>query len=109
MFSLADTIQATFPFKLPVWLTSYHQDVTPLSTWPVVASAIVVYLSTIFGLREVMRERQALKLTWLFQLHNLLLTTGSGLLLLVMLEEIVPIVWKNGLFYAICGYGAWTP
>ncbi|KAG8949681.1 hypothetical protein FRC04_008427 [Tulasnella sp. 424] len=109
MFSVADTIEAAWPFQLPVWFTSYHQEVTPLSTWPVVASAIVVYLSTIFGIREIMRDRQPLKLTFLFQLHNLLLTTGSGLLLVVMLEEIVPIVWKHGLFYGICGYGAWTP
>jgi fatty acid elongase 3 len=109
MFNLADTIEAAFPWRLPVWLTSYHQEVTPLSTWPSVMTAIIVYLSTIFGLREIMRERQALKLTFLFQLHNLLLTSGSALLLAVMLEEILPIVWNHGIFYAICGYGAWTP
>jgi len=60
-------------------------------------------------LREIMRDRQPLKLTFLFQLHNVFLTLGSGLLLIVMLEEILPIVWQHGLFYGICGYGAWTP
>ncbi|KAG8906107.1 hypothetical protein FRB99_007568 [Tulasnella sp. 403] len=106
---ISDTIESAFPFSLPVWFTSYHQEVTPLSTWPSVATAIAVYLGTIFGLREIMRDRAPLKLNTLFQLHNLILTTGSGLLLAVMLEEIVPIVWNNGLFYGICGYGAWTP
>lgn len=79
------------------------------------------------------------KLTWepfprhagfkpLFMLHNFLLSTGSALLLALMLEEvrfwiahlwrtlltlyraqIVPIIWKHGLFYAICADEAWTP
>lgn len=26
-----------------------------------------------------------------------------------MLIEIVPILYKNGLFYAICNYQSWTP
>lgn len=69
MFSLADTIQAAFPFQLPIWLTSYHQEVTPLSTWPQVSLAIVIYLSTIFGLREIMRDRPPMKLTFLFQVR----------------------------------------
>jgi len=109
MFQLADFIESHFPYNLPVWFTSYHQEITPLSTWPHAALAIVIYLSTIFGLREFMRDRQPLKLTFLFQLHNLLLTSGSALLLAVMVEEITPIVWNHGLFYGICGYGAWTP
>lgn len=67
MFSLADTIEAAFPYTLPVWLTSYHQGVTPLSTWGPVATAIVVYLSTIFGIQELMRGRDPWKLTFLFQ------------------------------------------
>lgn len=75
MFSVADTIEAAWPFQLPVWFTSYHQEVTPLSTWPAVACAIVVYLSTIFGIREFMRDRQPLKLTFLFQVSA---TTSGG-------------------------------
>ncbi|KAG8877852.1 hypothetical protein FRB97_002961 [Tulasnella sp. 331] len=111
MFNLADTIAANWPSQLdlPVWLTSYHQEVTPLSTWPEAAGAIAVYLAVVFGLREVMKNRAPLKLNFLFQIHNIVLTFGSALLLAVMLEEVVPIVWQHGWFYGICGYGAWTP
>jgi len=111
MFSLADTIENNWPkqLNLPVWLTSYHQEVTPLSTWPQAAGAIVAYLAIVFGLREVMKDRQPLRLNFLFQVHNLILTLGSGLLLAVMVEEVAPIVWKHGWFYGVCGYGAWTP
>ncbi|KAG8935921.1 hypothetical protein FRC03_000605 [Tulasnella sp. 419] len=109
MFNLATFIQTNFPNPLPVYLTSWHQQVTPLSTWSTVLTAMVIYLSTIFGIREIMKDRQPLKLTFLFQLHNLFLTTGSGLLLYLMLEEILPIWYNHGIFYAICGYGAWTP
>ena len=38
----------------------------------------------------------------------MLLSAGSGLLLALMLEEILPIWRRNGFFYAICGEGAWT-
>jgi hypothetical protein len=40
--------------------------------------------------------------------QNVLLSAGSGLLLALMLEEILPIWRRNGFFYAICGEGAWT-
>jgi len=111
MFNLADVIEAHWPsqLQLPIWLTSYHREVTPLSTYHEVAIALITYLSVIFGLREVMKGREPLKLNFLFQIHNMILTLGSGLLLAVMVEEIAPIVWKHGIFYGVCGYGAWTP
>lgn len=68
----------------------------------------------------------------LFMLHNALLSFGSGLVLALMVEEvrfskpnasrrsrmlislvrlcqIVPIIWKHGIFYSICHTSAWTP
>jgi hypothetical protein len=29
-------------------------------------------------------------------------------LLALMIEEVAPIVWKHGVFYGLCNYGAWT-
>lgn len=55
-----------------------------------------------------MRSRQPMKLTFLFQLHNVALSSGSLLLLLLMVEEILPIIRDRGLFYSICGPEAWT-
>lgn len=43
-----------------------------------------------------------------FLVHNLALSVGSGWLLALMLEEILPIMQRNGPFYSICSQGAWT-
>ncbi|KAF8581632.1 GNS1/SUR4 membrane protein, partial [Ramaria rubella] len=108
--SLADLLVNNLPLpSLPPYLTHYELGRTPLSTWPAVLVALTSYLAVIFGLQEVMRNREALKMTALFQLHNMILSSGSLLLLVLMVEEIAPIVFKRGLFYGICGRDAWTP
>jgi fatty acid elongase 3 len=55
-----------------------------------------------------MRELPAFKFKVLFQIHNLLLTAVSFILLVLLIEELVPIVAKNGIFFAICSPQAWT-
>ena len=108
--SIADFILDNIPLpSLPSYLTHYEPGATPLSTWTTVTAALVSYLVIIFGLRELMRSQQALKMTALFQLHNMLLSSGSLVLLVLMAEEIAPIVLKRGIFYGICGKDAWTP
>ncbi|KAI0047831.1 elongase of fatty acids ELO [Auriscalpium vulgare] len=108
MAPLADFLLQHIHFQLPFHLTHYVQGVSPLSTQPVVVGALITYLVTIFGVREIMKNREPLKLTFLFQVHNVYLSSGSLLLLALMLEEILPIMWKHGPFYAICATGAWT-
>ncbi|KIJ26916.1 hypothetical protein M422DRAFT_191585 [Sphaerobolus stellatus SS14] len=108
--SLADLILQNVPLpSLPNYLTSYHRGVTPLSTWSTVLPALAVYLAIVFSIQAFMRSRQAIKLNTLFQIHNIYLTSGSLLLLLLMVEEIGPIVWKNGLFNGMCNSSSWTP
>ncbi|CAE6538118.1 unnamed protein product [Rhizoctonia solani] len=111
MAPLADALLSVIPkgWHLPDHLVTYQAGVTPLSTPPVVVACLIGYLTTIFSLREVMRGRDALKLTTPFQIHNIYLTAGSGLLLLLMVEEIAPIWWKTGLFNAMCAEASWTP
>jgi fatty acid elongase 3 len=41
-------------------------------------------------------------------LHNLLLSAGSALLLACMVEELLPIIWNEGLFAGICAHSSWT-
>ncbi|PWN52708.1 putative FEN1-fatty acid elongase [Violaceomyces palustris] len=96
--------------QVPVNLLAWEAGKTPLSTFPALVTAIATYLAVIFGGRELMRNRPAFttSLKWPFLLHNLALTFGSGLLLVLMLEEIIPIWSRNGFYYAICGEGAWT-
>ncbi|KAK4685001.1 hypothetical protein P7C73_g5158, partial [Tremellales sp. Uapishka_1] len=93
----------------PTRLTTWISDASPLSTNKTVIAAIGTYLLIIFGGRELMRSRAPFKLTLLFQIHNVILSSGSLLLLLLMLEEIVPIYLKHGFFWSICNTKAFTP
>jgi fatty acid elongase 3 len=109
MAPLADFILKHVPLpQIPYHLTHYVRGATPLSTQPVVLAVLAAYLATIFGIREIMKTRQPQKLTFLFQVHNALLSSGSALLLALMLEEILPIYWQHGTFYALCNAKAWT-
>ncbi|KAF8516150.1 GNS1/SUR4 membrane protein [Hysterangium stoloniferum] len=108
--SLADLILDKVPLPtIPSHFSHYEPGRTPLSTWTEVLATLAAYLVVIFGLQEVMRSRPALKMTALFQLHNIILSSGSLLLLALMVEEVAPIVYNRGLFYGICGNDAWTP
>ncbi|KAK3848002.1 MAG: fatty acid elongase [Linnemannia gamsii] len=86
----------------------FQEGVTPLSTQYEVAMWTVTYLFVIFGGRQVMKNQDAFKLKHLFILHNFLLTVASGALLMLFVENLVPILARHGLFYAICDDGAWT-
>jgi len=111
MAPIADVLLAALAPVLPRVPESYMSwkpGVTPLSTWPAVSAALVAYISTIFGIQTLLKDQQPKRLNALFQVHNLFLTLGSGILLVLMVEEVAPIVWKHGLFYAVCGEGAWT-
>lgn len=72
---------------------------------------IVVYYTVIFGGRFVFNTLNvpALKLNFLFQVHNLGLTLASLCLLLLTIEQLVPILYHHGLFYAICHENAFAP
>ena len=94
--------------RVPEAYVSWKPGVTPLSTWPAVSAALVAYLSTIFGIQTLLKDHRPKRLNALFQVHNVFLTLGSGVLLVLMVEEIAPIVWKHGIFYAVCGEEAWT-
>ena len=109
MASLSDLILAAVPYRLPVHLYSYVPGVSPLSTDTSVTVALVSYLAAIFGIQAYMKDKEPRKLTALFQAHNIFLTTGSGLLLVLMLEEIVPIIWNRGIHAALCHADSWTP
>ncbi len=108
--AIADLILTHVPLpQLPYHLTHYVRGATPLSTYPVVIGILVGHLAASFGIREIMKTRQPRKLsTFLFRLHSAILSSGSALLLVLMLEEIVPIHWRHGVFYALCNAGAWT-
>lgn len=88
----------------------FVQDETFLSTPYPVFTAIVVYYTVIFGGDKLMKSFNVkpFVLNGLFQIHNLFLTTLSLTLLLCFIEQLVPQIYYNGLFYAICDERAWT-
>ena len=82
---------------------------TAMSTLQATATMLVTYYVTVFAGRELMKKREPFKLNGLFMVHNLILTTISGSLLALFIEQLLPTVWKNGIFYAICDHrGGWT-
>ncbi|KAL6947288.1 Fatty acyl-CoA elongase/Polyunsaturated fatty acid specific elongation enzyme [Hanseniaspora vineae] len=86
----------------------FIQGETPLATFSVVAGAIVTYYVTIFGGRYVLQNSKPFVLKRVSQIHNLFLTALSGTLLVLFIEQLVPMVYRHGLYYAICDQGAWT-
>lgn len=83
---------------------------TPLSTLKETCIFVVTYYTFILGGRELIREREPFKLKSLFLIHNILLTVISAVLLALYIEELVPIIIRKGVFYAICDPdGGWTP
>ncbi|KAK0233090.1 ELO family [Armillaria fumosa] len=105
---LADFLEAHLP-SLPRHLHSYVPGQTPLSTTSSVLATLLSYLVTIFGVQAMMKNRPPQKLNTLFQIHNVILSGGSFILLVLMAEEILPILWNRGIFSAICAEESWTP
>ncbi|OLN86790.1 putative elongation of fatty acids protein 1 [Colletotrichum chlorophyti] len=81
---------------------------TPFSTLTEAMTMVVLYLVVIFGGREVMRNRKPLELNTLFKIHNLFLSLLSGALLVLFIEQLVPSLWRGGLYENICGASGWT-
>lgn len=109
MAPLADFILAHVPLpNLPYYLTSFVEGKTPLSTPREVFPALIAYLVIIFSVQACMKNREPLKLQYLFQLHNVILSSGSLLLMTLMLEEVLPELWKHGLYYTFCSTDMWS-
>jgi len=87
----------------------FTEGVTPFSTFKETATILVTYYVVIFGGREVMKKMPAFKLNTLFMIHNFLLTAISAILLALFVEQLLPTLVRNGVFYAICDHrGGWT-
>jgi fatty acid elongase 3 len=109
MAPLADFLVAHNPFPaMPHYLTTFTPGLTPLSTLNSTVATLALYLVLIFGIQGFMKNREPMKLTLLFQAHNAFLSAGSLVLLVLMLEEMLPILWKRGVFDAMCADDSWT-
>lgn len=87
----------------------FKPRVTPMSTLKSAGFTIAAYYVIILGGRELMRNRPAFKFATVFKVHNLYLTAISAILLALFVEELVPIIYNKGIFFAICDHkGGWT-
>lgn len=109
MFSLADLLLSNIPYRLPRRFYTYVEGVTPLSSTRSVLVALASYLAIIFFIQAFLRKRQAHKLTTLFRIHNILLSSGSLIVLILVVEEILPFLWNHGIYHALCAENVWTP
>jgi hypothetical protein len=109
MAPLADFILANVPLpSVPSYLTQWEPGTTPLSTQKEVATALVSYLAVIFSIQTLMKDKQPVKANAPFQVHNTILYIGSGILLALIVEEILPIWWRGNWFSAMCDSKSWT-
>ncbi|KAJ2368952.1 Fatty acyl-CoA elongase/Polyunsaturated fatty acid specific elongation enzyme [Coemansia sp. RSA 2607] len=79
-----------------------------LSTWQIVGLGAAGYLGTIFGIQFLMQSRKGFKLKRFTQIYNMFLTVASLALLVLFVEEVIPIVKEGGLFYSVCDKRART-
>ncbi|EMG49452.1 ELO2 Elongation of fatty acids protein 2 [Candida maltosa Xu316] len=88
----------------------FIQGELPLSTLPECLTAIAVYYTVIFGGDYIFKKFniKPFVLNGLFQIHNIFLTTLSFTLLVLMMEQTIPMIYNHGLFYTICDIKAWT-
>ncbi|WFD20283.1 very-long-chain 3-oxoacyl-CoA synthase [Malassezia caprae] len=88
-------------------IQSWQPGVTPMSTLTEVVWGAMGYLVIVLGGQQVMRHFPAVPAHWLrlpFLLHNLLLTLGSLLLLVLYLERVFPFMATYGLHPSLCAH-----
>lgn len=88
----------------------FSHNKNPLSTLPPVLAVISVYYVIIFGGDYLYKKFKVLplKLKTISKIHNIILTVISFTLLVLFFEQLFPIIYRNGLYFAICNDKAWT-
>jgi len=87
--------------------SDFRFEEAPLSSTQAMLAGFVFYLIAVHGGVRLMKDRKPFKLDLLGRVHNLFLSVISGILLILIANEVLPLL-KNGLRWAICDYGAWN-
>ncbi|KAE8224187.1 hypothetical protein CF319_g2882 [Tilletia indica] len=98
------------------YLFTWDPPHSPLSTFPSIFLVLASYLSIVLGLRAAINKGavqpphpNSRHLKTIFVIHNVALSVSSGLLLAAIMEEVVPILRRDGFFPAICAVSSYTP
>ena len=105
---LYDVLKAAIPqnvaeFTRPI--QSWVPGVTPISTTPAVITASLTYLVVVLGGQYLMRSLPAVPSKYVrlpFFLHNVLLSLGSLVLLVLYLERMLPFMLRFGIHNSVC-------
>ncbi|CAH6722820.1 elongation of fatty acids protein 2 [[Candida] jaroonii] len=95
------------------WVPSKFQWIegeVPLSTLPPALIMVAVYYTLVFGGNYIFKKFKLtpLVLNGPFQIHNIFLTSLSFTLLILMVEQVFPMIYYHGLYWSICSPKAWT-
>ncbi|WFD35369.1 very-long-chain 3-oxoacyl-CoA synthase [Malassezia cuniculi] len=106
--SLFDTLSSATPAQVKEFLeplASWRAGYTPIATWTSVFTASFTYLALVLGGQAVMNRLPAVPASvtkWPSVVHNVALSFGSLVLLVLMLEEVLQLSQVTGPFGAIC-------
>ncbi|KAE8230401.1 hypothetical protein CF326_g4598, partial [Tilletia indica] len=107
--ALASLLRTLWPgnHKSFDYLFTWDPPHSPLSTFPSIFLVLTSYLSIVLGLRAAINKGavqpphpNSRHLKTIFVIHNVALSVSSGLLLAAIMEEVVPILRRDGFFPA---------
>jgi len=96
--------------KQPWYEFTFENKSSPLSTNKEVFIGFCIYFIVIFGIQAIMRKFniKPIQLKWPFFIHNCILTVVSAALLSGFAYNLLPIMKKHGILYAMCNVGSFT-
>lgn len=74
----------------------------------IVIIGCITYFTVIFGGQYLLSHSSPVKCKIINQFHNAFLTIVSLVLLLLLIEQLVPRLVNQGLYFTICSEDAWT-
>lgn len=106
---ISTTPKVLLHFRLSMKVsTVWRDEEMTLTLCVLVTITCITYFILIFGGQFLLKDSPAFKLKIPFMIHNVLLTLVSGILLVLMIEQIFPIIYHQGFLAAICDQSSWT-